>query len=42
MNEAEEYLVKQRRNTFHKSFSPTGDISIISITSKTVIPSLNP
>lgn len=42
MNEAEECLLKHRRNTLHKSFPPSGDIAIISITSKIVIPCLNP
>lgn len=42
MNEAEEYLLKHCRNTYYKSFSPSGDIAIISITWKMVIPGLNP
>lgn len=42
MNEAEEYLLKHCRNTFRKSFSPSSDIAIISITSEMVIHRLNP
>lgn len=38
MNEAEEYLLKHCQNTLHKSFSPSGDIAIITITSKIFIP----
>lgn len=37
MNEAEEDLLKHRQNTLHKSFSHSGNIAIMTITSKIFI-----